>query len=454
MMVTGGHPRERTKMLTEKALDFLFACQWQDLPQAVRRQSKLCLLDSLGAMLAGFSTPVGRLMAGHAGTNHGGHGARILVSGRPVSPVGAALANGFAANALDIDDGHRLVKGHPGACLAPLLFPALDMAPHLTGPELLSALTAGYELAIRAGMIRHATYRAYHSSGSWGAVAGAALVGRLLGCDRETIRQAMGVAEYHAPIAPMMKGIETPSMGKDSIGWGCMVAMSSALLAKEGFSGITPLFNDAPDPALMQELGLRFRMLELYFKPYAACRWGQPAVAGALKVMEEHSLSPDEVAEIEVKTFAAAKALPTAPPESTEEAQYSLVFPVAAAILKGEVGPGQVLPPGLHDPEILALAGKVTVEVEPEFEKAFPRHTLAEVIVTTDSGASHCSGPMEPKWEPATGLPGEDELRAKFLWLAGPVLGQGQAENLAELALELDRQDSLAQFSDLAIKKP
>ena len=100
-------------------------------------------------------------------------------------------------------------------------------------------------------MTRHATYATYHSSGSWGAVAGAAFVARLLGCGRETTRRAMGTAEYHAPIAPMMKGIETPSMGKDSIGWGCMVAMSSVLLAMGGFTGITPLFNDAPDPALI-----------------------------------------------------------------------------------------------------------------------------------------------------------------------------------------------------------
>ena len=440
-------------MLTEKALDFLFSCSWDDLPHPVRRQTRLCLLDALGAMLAGFRTPVASLMADFTRSNHGGGVSRLLPGKEPVSPVGAALANGFAANALDIDDGHRLVKGHPGACLVPLLFPVLDMAPHLTGPELLTALAAGYELAIRAGMIRHATYRAYHSSGSWGAVAGAALVARLLGFDRETARQAMGIAEYHAPIAPMMKGIETPSMGKDSIGWGCMVAMSSALLAGQGFTGITPLFNDTPDASLMQELGSSYRMLDLYFKPYAACRWGQPAIAGALKVMAEHSLAADEVKEIRVLTFAEAKALPGGHPRSTEDAQYSLVFPVAAAILHGEVGPDQVLPPGLHDPAVLALADKVLVEVEPKFQKDFPQKTLAEVRISTTSGTSHSSGPMEPKWESSTGLPTEDELHEKFLWLAGPVLGREQAESLAQLVLNLDQQESLAPLPALVVKK-
>ena len=127
-------------MLTEKTLDFLFSCGWEDLPQAVRRQTRLCFLDALGAMLAGCRTPVAGLMADFVSQNHGGKDACLLVSGERVSPVGAALANGFAANALDIDDGHRLVKGHPGACLAPLVFPVLEMAPHITGPELLGAL--------------------------------------------------------------------------------------------------------------------------------------------------------------------------------------------------------------------------------------------------------------------------------------------------------------------------
>ena len=167
--------------------------------------------------------------------------------------------------------------------------------------------------------------------------------------------------------------------------------------------------------------------------------------------MARHSLSADEVAEIKVMTFAAAKALPKGHPASTEEAQYSLVFPVAAAVLKGEVGPDQVLPPGLNDPDILDLADRVSVEVKPEFEKEFPQRTIAEVIIRTASGQTFSSGQVEPKWEASTGLPGETELRSKFLWLAGPVLGRGRAERLADLVLDLDRQADLAPLSALVV---
>ena len=104
----------------------------------------------------------------------------------------------------------------------------------------------------------------------------------------------------------------------------------------------------------MENLGQRWEILNLYFKPYAACRWAQPAVAGALKITREHHLTPDQIRRIRVRTFEAATRLPNGHPRNTEEAQYSLAFPVAAALLDGEVGPIQVLPPRLHDPDLLA----------------------------------------------------------------------------------------------------
>ena len=81
----------------------------------MQHQTRRCLLDLIGALIAGRRTPVGDIMAGVACESFPGDQATILVSGERVSAIGAALANGFAQNALDIDDGYRRVKGHPGA---------------------------------------------------------------------------------------------------------------------------------------------------------------------------------------------------------------------------------------------------------------------------------------------------------------------------------------------------
>ncbi len=429
--------------LTSHAIDFTLDTRWENLPDTVQHQAKRCLMDALGALIAGSQTPVAGIMRKTALQQFSGDQATILVAGERVSAAGAALANGFSGNALDIDDGYRPTKGHPGACALPPVLAAAELAGGITGREFLTALVIAYELGTRAGVIRHATYQVYHSSGSWGAIAGAAAAGRLLGLSAEQVFHAMGAAEYHAPIAPMMKGIDTPSMGKDSIGWGCMVAVQSALMARDGFTGICPLFDDAPQPSLVLNLGQQWEILNLYFKPYAACRWGQPAVAGALNIVRDHHLTPDQIRHIRVRTFEAATRLPNGHPRNTEEAQYSLAFPVAAALLDGEVGPGQVLPPRLHDPDLLSLLDRVSTEVAPEFEAEFPAKAPAEVVVETTAGEIYRSGRIEALWEPPNTLPSDNELEAKFLWLTGPIIGRLKAGDLIKKIRSADQWTSI-----------
>ena len=426
--------------LTDHVIDFTLRIRWEDLPSGIQHQSKRCLLDTLGALIAGAQTPVAAIVRKTAREQFDGNQATLLVSGERVSAAGAALANGFCGNALDIDDGYRKVKGHPGACGLPPVLAAAELAAGCSGREFLTALVIAYELGIRAGVIRHATYAVYHSSGSWGAIAGAAAAGRLLGLDANKLLHAMGAAEYHAPIAPMMKGIDTPSMGKDSIGWGCMVAILSALMARDGFTGIPPLFDDAADPGWIKDLGTAWEMYNLYFKPYAACRWGQAAVAGALNIVRDHHLTPGRIRRIRVRTFEAAARLPGRPPRDTEEAQYSLAFPVAAALLDGEVGPAQVLPPRLQDPELLSLLERVSTEIAPEFESEFPAKAPAEVIVETVAGETLRSGRVEALWEPPDTLPSDEELEAKFRWLVNPVLGVRRCDHLVSTVWGLDDQ--------------
>jgi 2-methylcitrate dehydratase PrpD len=425
--------------LTDIAIDFTLNTDWEALPAEVRHQAKRCLMDTLGALVAGSRAPVAQIVRQCALDQFGGDQATIMVTAERVSASGAALANGFFGNALDIDDGYRRIKGHPGACAFPPVLAGAELIGGCSGREFLAALVIAYEIGIRAGLIRHATTSVYHSSGSWGAIAGAAGLGRLLGLSPGQLFNALGTAEYHAPIAPMMKGIDTPCMGKDSIGWGCLVAVQSALMARDGFTGVSPLFDDAPDAAMVKNLGNDWEILNLYFKPYAACRWGQPAVAGVLKIVQERHLTPDQIRHIRVRTFEAATRLAHAPPRDTEAAQYHLAYPVAAALLDGEVGPEQVLPPRLHDSETLALMARVSTEMAPEFETEFPAKAPAEVIVETVTGRRFRSGRIEAVWEPPDSLPSDRDLERKFLWLAGPVIGPERAQRLASQIWAADR---------------
>jgi 2-methylcitrate dehydratase PrpD len=155
-----------------------------------------------------------------------------------------------------------------------------------------------------------------------------------------------------------------------------------------------------------------------------------------------------------VRTFAAAASLTRIPPRNTEEAQYNLAFPVAAALLDGAVGPAQVLPPRLFDRDVLELAARLDVEVAPEFEARFPAKAIASVEITARDGRRFDSGAVEARWEPPDTLPTDDELREKFLWLAGPVLGDARARSLLELIWGFDQVPDARQLVQLSLIKP
>ena len=424
-------------------IDFILETDWQDLPKDIRHQSKRCFLDTLGAQIAGHRTPVGDLMASFAQTQFPGNESTILVKGDKLSASGAALVNGFANNALDIDDGYRLVKGHPGACILPVALAAGEITHNITGKQFLSALVIGYEVGIRAGLIRHATYETYHSSGSWGAIAGAAVAGKLMGLSREKLSHALGAAEYHAPIAPMMKCIDVPGMGKDSIGWGCLVAMMSVMMADQGFTGINPIFDDSPNDEWIESIGKSWEIMNLYFKPYSACRWAQPGVDGTLKIMAGNALDAKDIKKIQVFTFKESAALSQKYPQNTEEAQYNILFPIAAALLDGEVGPSQTLPPRLFDKDIRQMMDKITITVHERFQKKFPAKAESEVEITTHDGRIFLSGEMSARWDVHSSLPSDRELEDKFLWLTSPVLGKANANALRDLVMNFSREENL-----------
>lgn len=432
-------------------INFIEQTSWDQLTKEVQHQSKRCLIDTLGALIAGQKTPVADLMNSFAKGQFQGDDATILANGCKASASGAALVNGFAANALDIDDGYRSIKGHPGACILPVALAAAEMTSHITGKEFLTAMVIGYEVAIRAGLIRHATYQTYHSSGSWGAIGGAAAAGKLLGLTRQSLFQALGAAEYHAPIAPMMKGIQRPNMGKDSIGWGCMVGMMSALMADKGFAGVNPIFDDSPNQDWINSLGQTYEIMSLYFKPYCACRWAQPGVDGALKIITENHLDIEDIKQIKVFTFEESAALSTSYPQNTEEAQYNIAFPIAAALLDGEVGPKQVLPPRLFDKDIRKVMDKIRIEAQERFQKEFPFKAQSEVAITTMTGTKFFSGVMSARWDPHTTFPTDQELENKFLWLTTDIMGRTTAKSLVKLIWNFDKQEQMDILIDLCV---
>jgi 2-methylcitrate dehydratase PrpD len=375
--------------------DFVAGLQFDELPEPTRRRLELLLADLAAVCVGGRSAPASRIAVEYAQAVHPGAEATTLLEGARVGALGAAWANGVLANVLDFDDGHRLTKGHPGAMVIPGALAAAQLA-DADVDELLAAIAVGYEVAIRAGIALHDRDDGYHASGAWGAIGVAASAARLLGLDARATEHALGLAEYHAPIALIMRSVADPAMTKDACAWGAWLGVSSAMLAARGFTSVRAQVLDA---GVLGDLGTAWRIDEVYVKPYPCCRWSQGAIRAAADAAGGRSLASEDVERVVVRTFAAAEALAKVAPTSTEEAQYSLVWPVACVLARGDFGVGDVLGPW-DDPAIAEIAARTEVQVDDELTAAFPARRLAAVTVELRGGATLAAGPLEANGEP------------------------------------------------------
>jgi 2-methylcitrate dehydratase PrpD len=440
--------------MASRAVTFTHKLRFHDLPADVVEQAKLCLVDLVAAAAAGTETAMSRIIRRHAAEVFGGGkaGVRMLLDGRRTSWPGAALAGGITIDAFDSHDGHVLTKGHAGVAILPTLLALAEGQKKISGREFLTSLVLGYEIAIRAGIATHRTCKDYHTSGSWNALGAAAVVARWLKLSPAVTREALGIAEYHGPRSQMMRCIDFPTMVKDGSGWGAMAGVSAALLARDGFTGAPSLVSEADDVAdLWADLGRRWRIMEMYFKPYPICRWAQPPITASLALLAQHKIKGADVAAIEVQTFHNAVRLATRAPKTTEEAQYSLPFPVAAAIVHGRVTAREVDGAGLRHPRVLKLAQEMKLTEDPALTAEFPARRIARVKLTTKDGRVLASEPTEALGDPERPL-GRERIVAKYRETTEPVLGAVRTERILAETMQMDGAKADARsFVDLTL---
>jgi len=418
---------------------FLHEARLEDFPDQVIAFGRRCLLDLLGVGASGSQTQLSAIIRDHASDQFaaGGRSASILFDGRKVSPAGAALANGMTIDAIDAHDGCKPTKGHVGCHVFPALLALCEAEARLDGSAFLAALIVGYEIGSRAGTALHATAPDYHTSGAWGAVACAALGARILGLDYSKTREAIGIAEYHGPRSQMMRCIDHPTMVKDGSGWGAMAGVSAAYLARDGFTGAPALTVEGADAAdHWQDLGTRWCILEQYFKPHPVCRWAQPAVEAALSLVRMHALDVGQIERIEVVTFHEGCRLAVSTPQTTEQAQYSLPFPVAAALVKGRLGPSEIQADALHDDEVLRLSQTVTLTESDAYNAVFPEQRYAHVAMVLRDGTTLVSERHSARGDPENHL-SDEQIQQKFVSFASPVLGEKRTWEIIKAVDEL-----------------
>ncbi|MCP4472676.1 MAG: MmgE/PrpD family protein [Gammaproteobacteria bacterium] len=393
--------------VTRHYSNFVHALPFECIPSIVWQKAELSLLDSCGVTSAGSRMKAAGIMSRFA-RQHYAHApeasaefrARLLFDGSSVSPGGAALAAGQAADSMDAHDGYHEIKGsHVSSTLLGGLLAIGEIANNtagleFTGDDLLSAWIIGQEMAIRFGCaLQSSMPDVYIPSGLIGAIGIAAMGGRLLRLNPEITRHALGIAELHGPRVQTTNGWRVtvfPSMLKDTVCWGSMAGVNAVLMAREEFTGAPcGVLEEESFQSYFNDLGNRWRSPELYMKPVPCCRYAIPAVRAVLQLLEHEAhaqgLSANEVAEVTVTTFREAwllgRDIPV--PDDAETAQYHVAWPVAAAMVTGRLpGPQELSDEAIaDDTRIQNMCRKVKVVVNDDYTQAFPGRTLADVRI-------------------------------------------------------------------------
>ena len=375
---------------TRELANWVARLRYDDLPQRTREVVRIAILDTVGAGIYGYHTPWAQMLLTWATRGAASSTAEAHVWGeaRPsLRAADAALVNGTAAHAFELDDYHN-AKLHPGAVVVPA---AIAVAEKLnsTGAELVTALAAGYEVMIRSSLALNpsaARLRGWHLTGVCGPFGAAAACASLLKLNTEQTAWALGLAGTQGAGLWAFNADGTMSKrlhaGK-AAHWGVLAAE----LAQLGFTGPTQIyefedggvlkaFSDASDPApLTRDLGAVYHLDQTSIKPYCCCGSTHSYVDAALALRKKLGVPWDAKRLVRVGT---SKVVDVQcgfdyAPSTALNAQMSLRYIVAAALIDGQMLPAQFADAKLADPKITAFARKLELVPDPELDKLYPQ---------------------------------------------------------------------------------
>ena len=442
------------KTLIEQAADYWATARYQDVTPEAVRLSKRFLLDTVAAGIAGSHSEVVEIAiaAARAGTESTSGSAAVWGRSDRLPAPQAALVNGTAAHAFELDDFGGC--GHSGAVVTSVVL-ALAGSTKLSGCDALMALLAGYDLAARvlegAGGYRPHNDLGWHSTGTCGSFGAAAAAARALALTPSRFADALGIAgTFTGGIwAFLTDGAMTKRFHP---GKAAENGLSAALLARAGMTGPRHVLEApwggffstygpaiATPAATLDGLGREFRIDRSGMKPYACCRGLHAGIDALLNILAENHADSRAITEILVHGNAQFRLqFDRLEPTNLLDAQFSMQYALAVAAVSGRATLDQFDPPRTSDPEIRRLMAVTTLLDDrviapgdyPAIEVAFGDGRRVERHVQFAKGA-----PQNPL--------SDSELADKVASLIDPVLGAARRSEIAATVARLDQLDDV-----------
>jgi 2-methylcitrate dehydratase PrpD len=433
-------------------------------------RTKYLLLDYLGVTARGSlsesSRSVQNLVTRLDAT---GSGAVVIGTDIRVGPSYAALANGVAAHALELDDVVNEASLHPAA---PIMSTALAVS-HLagcSGKDLIEAIVTGYEVTVRLGIALNpsAHYaRGFHPTATCGSMGAAVTAAKLMKLDNESMLNAIGIAGSQA--SGSMEFLADGSYTKRfHPGWAAHSGIMAALLAREGFTGPGTIiegkfgflhnYSSQPDVSrVLQDWGHPYHVMRTSIKPHACCRYKQGPIDCILKIMNRDDLKTSDITGITVGVLKAGFGLVVEPeeakcnPKNIVEAQFSMPFGAAVAVLFGKASLDEYADVNIQSPDVKRIMEKVHCVADDKLEEEFPKKWPAFAEILTESGRTYSASIDYPKGDPENPLTWK-ELIEKFGSLVSPIYLEERIDRIIDTIMTLEKEKSLDRLGELLLK--
>jgi len=451
---------------TRKLADFCAAVSFDRLPADVTDKARLCVLDFIANVYGSLELEAVSKVVSYVRSLGGPEIATALSCGFKTGIHNAAFINGTAAEAIEGQDGLRFGGNHPGTAVIPAAL-AIAESLGLGGRQVIEAVVAGYEVAGRtaAAVHPHHTLSGFLPTGTCGAFGAAAAASRLMGHDGEAMLNSLGNAGYLLPLSmaehlmggytsKIVQGGQAASAGLTAAGLtaagitGAPYVLEGSQL-NGGFAQITTR-GEADLKRIVERLGEHFSIMDVYFKPYTACRHTHGAAQAALELLQQEDFRPGDIEAVDVWTYAIASIAVgkgVTGESSFVSAQFSLPYVVAACLVDGDMGPAQLREARISDPAILELSEKVKVDVDPELAAAYPAMTASRVEVRLKSGETLVKQVDIPKGDPRDPMTAED-LAGKLRRFAARKDDKA-VDRVVRLSLELENVGDIRDLTSI-----
>jgi 2-methylcitrate dehydratase PrpD len=471
-MKNGGNTRPQEEKMTDIISQFVKKwpeITYENLPDNVIEIVKCEILDSLAAALGGSSAAGIKELLDVIREWDGNQQSTVIAGGIKCPAPDAALVNGAMIHILDYDDGCPATLVHIGCSAVSAAFAVTERIGGATGKELITSLALSSDFVNRLALASRPhgsiTASGWFPTALYGYFNAAVIAGRIMKLNQEAMLNAIGIA-YHQCAGNLQciydgalaKGIAAGLAAKGGVTAAIMAerGITGARNCLEGKAGFYNVYHDGDYDAriLVDGLGERFETEKIGFKPYPCCGHSHAAIDAALSLRSKYNIKPDPIQDITVYASNAAYDLCVPLPAKQNpltmiDAQFSLPWTVATALVKGKVTLEDFTKTAIRRADVLEVARKVTCQLDKNLNRRGVGPSRVTIRLTNGSEYSEyvefCLGSIE---NPMTFSDCAKKFKECYPYSIRPI-STATADNIIELTRNLELLEDANQIIKL-----